>query len=377
MSHRGRNLLIVLLALVFCALSAGLVYMAVSLPQITAQKFGRSTLDLSWWEHLYYSVQMLMYEDDLTQPVISGPEPVDISIQYGETAESIAEQLLAQGLIGNTRAFTLYLSYSGLDRTIQAGDYHIEPGLNAIQIAAQIQDATPAEVPFVVLAGWRVEEIAQSLPTSGLQIDPDAFLSVVKIPDLTPARWPQGASLEGIFLPGQYDFPRETTQEEFIRFFIEQFDAVVPAEVSDGFSRQGLDLYEGLTLASIVEKEAVLVDEQPMIASVFLNRLNAGIRLESDPTVQYGLGYNGSQGSWWKNPLTLNDIEFDSTYNTYIYSGLTPGPICSPSLSAMRAVAYPAQTTYLFFRASCDGSGSHRFANTFEEHLANACQEEE
>ncbi len=149
-------------------------------------------------------------------------------------------------------------------------------------------------------------------------------------------------------------------------------EQVIPLE--SAFERQGLDLREAVILASIVEKEAVLAEEQPMIASVFLNRLELGMRLESDPTVQYAIGYTTDQQTWWKNPLTGVDLQFDSPYNTYLYAGLPPGPIGNPGLSALRAVAFPAQTGYLYFRAACDGSGRHSFAQTFEEHLANGCE---
>jgi len=98
------------------------------------------------------------------------------------------------------------------------------------------------------------------------------------------------------------------------------------------------------------------------------------MKLDTDPTVQYALGYNASQGTWWTNPLSSADLQFDSPYNTYLYAGLPPGPIANPSLSALRAVAFPAETPYYFFRARCDGSGLHVFAVTFEEHLQNGCQ---
>jgi UPF0755 protein len=97
------------------------------------------------------------------------------------------------------------------------------------------------------------------------------------------------------------------------------------------------------------------------------------MKLDSDPTVQYALGYNTAAATWWTNPLSASDLQFDSPYNTYLYPGLPPGPICNPGLSALNAVAYPAQTPYYYFRAACDGSGRHAFAQTYEEHLRNAC----
>jgi UPF0755 protein len=154
---------------------------------------------------------------------------------------------------------------------------------------------------------------------------------------------------------------------------LSNFSIKVDFAMREGFQHQGLSLYQAVTLASIVQREAVVEDEMPLIASVFLNRLADGIKLDSDPTVQYALGYISRQKSWWKNPLTLDDLQVDSPYNTYRNPGLPPGPIANPSLNALLAVAFPAQTPYYYFRAACDGSGRHAFAKTFAEHQANAC----
>jgi UPF0755 protein len=126
-------------------------------------------------------------------------------------------------------------------------------------------------------------------------------------------------------------------------------------------------------MASIIQREAVVDTEMPLIASVFYNRLAAGMDLQTDPTVQYALGYNNAQGTWWTNPLSRDDLNFDSPYNTYIYYGLPPGPISNPGEAALDAVAYPAESKYYYFQARCDGSGLHNFAETFEQHQENYC----
>ena len=123
----------------------------------------------------------------------------------------------------------------------------------------------------------------------------------------------------------------------------------------------------------MVAREAVHEEEQPLIASVYLNRVKIGMKLDADPTVQYAIGYNLLQQRWWTNLLSLLDLQVNSVYNTYRYDGLPPSPIANPSLGALRAVAVPAETNYLFFRAKCDSSGYHVFAETFDEHLQNAC----
>jgi UPF0755 protein len=162
--------------------------------------------------------------------------------------------------------------------------------------------------------------------------------------------------------------------DDVLVMILSAFAEQVDATIREGFERQGLSVVEAVNLASIVQKEAVVADEKPLIASVFLNRLAIGMPLETDPTVQYALGFDESTGSWWKSPLYLGDLAVDSPYNTYQNVGLPPGPISNPDLGSLWAVAFPAETPYYFFRAACDGSGRHNFAVTFEEHLGNACE---
>jgi UPF0755 protein len=151
------------------------------------------------------------------------------------------------------------------------------------------------------------------------------------------------------------------------------FDAFISGAVREGFGQQGLDVYSAVTLASIIEREGIHDDEHAQIASVFLNRLRQGMKLDSDPTVQYAMGYNTAQQTWWTNPLSIADLQFESNYNTYLSPGLPPAPISNPGESALRAVAWPATTAYFYFRANCAGDGHHSFGTTFEEHLQNAC----
>ena len=174
-------------------------------------------------------------------------------------------------------------------------------------------------------------------------------------------------------MPGSYQFRRGTTAEDFVLILMQAFDEKVDRELRQGFERQGLSLFQAVTLASIVQRETVVEEEMPIIASVFYNRLASGIKLDTDPSVQFAIGYNSAQKTWWTNPLSATDLQFDSPYNTYLYPGLPPGPIASPSLNALRAVAFPAQTPYYYFRAACDHSGKHNFSETYPQHLQNGC----
>jgi UPF0755 protein len=370
------SLLLIVASLILCLGTGLLSGLAVMVPRQAEKAFGPPSKQLTRLQHILLSAQLLLDQDDLNQPLDPQGVERDFEIQLGESTYRITGRLQSEGFIPDSASLRNYLVYTGLDTTLQAGKFELSPGMTPVEIAGALQDATPNEVTFLILPGWRMEEIAASLPTSGLSITPQAFLSGVSSPPPgTPlaAELPPGATLEGFLYPDTYRLPRGTTLEELIATLLSDFQIKVDQELKDGFARQGLSLFQAVTLASIIEREAIVEDEMPLIASVFLNRLSAGMKLDSDPTVQYALGYDAVQDTWWINPLTLEHLQFDSPYNTYLYPGLPPGPIANPGLNAMRAVAFPAQTPYLYFRAACDNSGRHTFSMTFEEHQNNAC----
>jgi UPF0755 protein len=370
------SVLLTTLSVLVCIILAGLAALLVYIPKQTESLFGPPSTLLSPMQTITLSVRItLFYKNDLTTRMdIAGKEQSFI-VNLGESVGSITARMEENGLVRSGEALRLYLIYSGLDSSVQAGDYVLSPTSTAVEIARRLQDATPAEVTFVILPGWRVEEVAASLPTSGISITPDDFIQTAR--DLTvgidlglPT---ESVSFEGFLFPDSYRFKREITPAEMVRTMLSDFMAKVTPEIRQGMRTQGLDLYQGVILASIVQREAIVIEEQPMIASVFYNRLAAGMTLGSDPTIQYALGYDDILKTWWKNPLSSDDLKYDSPYNTYIYKGLPPGPIANPSLSSLQAVAFPAKSPYYYFRATCDGSRRHRFAITLEEHLNNAC----
>ncbi len=367
--------LLILVLLLACVAVAALAWGAQSLPRTAAKEFGTASAQLSPTQRLTYSVRLLLYREDLVQPVAQNGDTQPFEIGLGESVVSIAHRLQRQGLIRNEDAFTAYAVYAGLDTGIQAGSYEVSPDMNAMQVARAFQDATPKEVDFQILAGWRLEEIAAALPTSGLSITPEEFLYAARHPDptLTPPSLQDLDSLEGFLFPGTYHVPRNISADQLLSQYTHSFADQISPDMRQAFKSRGLSVQEAVTLASIVQRETVVEAEAPMIASVFYNRLAQGMKLDSDPTVQYAVGYNKKQDTWWKNPLNVDDIGFDSPYNTYIYTGLPPGPISNPGLNALQAVAYPAQSPYYYFRARCDNSGRHNFSVTYEEHLQNAC----
>jgi UPF0755 protein len=364
MKKRSRFALIFALPIVALACLL-LIYLAgtpFSIPDLAAKDFGPASPSLGTVDRIYLSAWLLLEKNQLFEPATAFGEATPFQVVLGESPISIIDRLQAQGLIDHPESFRRYLIYSGLDTQIQAGDYILNPMMSPIEIAQALRDPTPGDVDFVILAGWRMEEIARSLPTSGLEITPEDFLMAAQNP-----------LAEGYLFPGKYTLPRETSVDLLIRNLLNAFHNAVTPEMEDGFSKQGLTLDEAVILASIIQRESVVEDEMPLIASVFLNRLAGEMKLDADPTVQYALGFNASQGTWWTNPLSGADLEVVSAYNTYLYPGLPPGPICNPGLNALKAVAFPAQTPYYFFRAACDGSGRHLFAETFEGHIANQC----
>jgi UPF0755 protein len=353
-----------------CLLIIGVL---VGIPALSTRQYGSPSPALDPLDQLDYSVRLLWYGGQLIQPLDPNGAEKKFTIGPGESVPSIAIRLEEVGLIRSAAAFRTYLIYTGLDTSIQAGDYSLSPSLSIVDIARELQDATPGQVTFVILPGWRMEEIATSLLTSGLGITGDEFLETASSAPPGLDFLPATISTEGFLYPDTYILPRETTAGQLVQELLRNFSLHLTIDLREGFARQDLDVYQAVTLASIVQREAVVPEEQPQIASVFVNRLNLGMRLDSDPTVQYALGFNSAQGTWWTNPLSAADLQIDSPYNTYIYAGLPPGPIANPSLSALRAVAFPAETPYYYFRARCDGSGLHQFAITFEEHLQNGC----
>jgi UPF0755 protein len=370
--------------MIFIVLVLGLFFLAIlaaaavasGIPDQAQTVFGPPAVHLSSLQKLGYSTLLLAQQKDLTEPVDPTGIELPFRIEPGESVPSITGRLYRDRLIDNPGAFRTYLLYSGLDRSIQAGTYRLSPAMSPLEIAGALQDATPASVTFTILAGWRLEEIAASLPTSGLQFSGEAFLAAARnrpVGFTFSELLPESASLEGFLLPGEYTFDREVSLDEFLAALLDNFEETVSEDLRRGYQNQGLNLYEAVTLASIVQKEAVVESDMPLIASVFYNRLNINMKLDTDPTVQYAVGYNDEQRTWWTNPLSLADLRIDSPYNTYIYPGLPPGPIASPNLAALRATAYPAKTPYYYFRAGCQADGRHLFAETYQEHINNAC----
>jgi len=371
---RAILLLFFLAATAVCLLGAAAAIVVI--PQQAEALFGPPTPNLSSVQRFTLSLSLLNNADLLIAPAKIPGEEISFAIQPGDPANTVIRRLAEAGLIADAEAFRDYLIYTGVDTRLKTGQFRLSTAMTPIEIAEAIQSFSATEGAITILAGWRLEEIAEAVPTSGLKITSEDFLAAAQ-------RRPQGIGFaeelpeqithEGFLFPGTYTLPRQATVEQLLAVFLGSFSSNVTPEMRSGFTQQGLSLYEAVILASIIERETVVDGEQAMIASVYFNRLRQGMMLQADPTVQYALGYDEGWG-WWKSPLALEDLNAESFYNTYLYNSLPPAPIASPGLEALQAVAFPAETSYFFFRADCEESGRHVFAVTFEEHQANGCQ---
>ncbi|MCJ7566677.1 MAG: endolytic transglycosylase MltG [Anaerolineales bacterium] len=300
---------------------------------------------------------------------------IDLTVVEGDTASAVIQRLSQAGILDQPNVLRFYLRYRGLDRGIDAGLYNLRGEMTIREIAEALQSSQPIQNSITIPEGWRREQIAQLLSDLNLGIGEIEFLEATKTPPqniIHTYEIPTLSTLEGLLFPDTYLIDPDSSAQDFVFTMLANFENRLDPEIHQGFANQGLTVFEGVTLASIVEREAVLPEERTRIAAVFHNRLKLGMPLEADPTVQFALGAQ-ADGNWWKPALSYDDLEIDSPYNTYRYAGLPLGPIANPGLDSLRAVAFPDQTDELYFRTLCDGSGGHAFAVTFEEHLNNAC----
>jgi len=311
---------------------------------------------------------------DLEQPAGNDDTPVTFIIEPGETAAQIADRLEEEQLVSDAELFRRYVQYHGLDAGIEAGEFTLRQTMTIPEIARSLQQGQRPEQTVAIREGLRLEQVA-AVVSEQTSIAEDEFLALVThgwrdagftfsfLADLPP-----DATLEGFLLPETYRLPEDPSALDLVTRMLETFEARVTPEMRIAAANRGLNVYELVSLASVVEREAVLDEERPVIAGVYHNRLASGWFLNADPTVQYGL-HNADD--WWP-VLTLQDLESDSPYNTYRVLGLPPGPICSPGLASIQASAYPAETDYYFFLADCTkNDGSHLFAITQQQHNAN------
>ena len=309
--------------------------------------------------------------DRLDAPVNPAAGQFRLEISEQESVSSVIEKI-AGGLDFDADLLRTYLIYTGADRHIRPGRYVITGDLSVPLITDLVTAAGKSLVRFAFLSGMRLEELAVLIDQTGLSFTGEEFLEAAR--NYPPELHPAGvSSLEGYFVPGSYEMSRGISLEDFLANFTAVFEKRVKTPYEEAFHANGLTLHQGIILSSMIAKEAMSASEYGTIASVFYNRIRAGMKFESDPTAQYAIGWDPVSNSWWKNPLTAADVSVYSAYNTYVADGFPPGPICSPDAAVVEAAAFPEQTDYYYFRARCDNTPYHNFSRTFEEHVSYAC----
>ncbi len=370
---RGLTILLVIIVIAGI-LGGGLWYL---LRRSTPAADESVQVSLDTLEQIGIGLYLQFQQDKISQPLSDDATEVSFRVEQGETPATIAQRLRNEGLISDERIFRLLVGYLGVDSQLEAGSYTLRRNMSMEEIIAQLQHGLANTVTITIPEGWRLEQVGQLAAREGL-VNEAEFLALASgnrtlssfnydFLNDRPADSP--TSLEGFLFPDTYQFDTTAGTKAFIDLLLSTFDQKVTPEMRQRASEMRMTLYEVVTLASIVEREAVVAEERPIIASVFLNRLAKGMYLQSDPTVIYAKGFSEETGRWW-NPMLQEETQtVQSPYNTFLYPGLPPGPICSPGLASIEAVLYPADTPYLFFLSR--GDGSHAFAETYEEHLEN------
>jgi UPF0755 protein len=363
------------LAVVALPLAALCVVALAAVATLTLGTLGAA--DLNPAERAALAVYLAWRSPDLDQPAGTDATPVLFTVAPGETAATVAGRLAAQHLVTDADLLNYYLRYKGLDQHIQAGNFSLRQTMTLADVAQALTAASARQVTVRLLEGWRLEQTAASLSANpDLAVSEADFLKLAGPGGSRPASYaflaalPPGASLEGFLYPDTYLLAPGASAADAIDKLLAAFQAHLPAGYEAALASRRLSLFQAVTIASLIEREAVIDDERPLIAAVILNRLAIGQPLEIDATVQYAVG---TTGGWWPPVAGLDFRSIASPYNTYYAAGLPAGPIAAPRLSSLLAVAHPAQVNYLYYRARCDGSGRHTFAATYQEQVANAC----
>lgn len=307
-------------------------------------------------------------------------QSTSFTVQPGETVDTISQHLEQQGIIGNAFLFKVQLKMKGVEKDLKAGDFTLSTGMKTDELIKTLT-TSPSELEdeFTVIEGKRLDEIAEQLSVQGI-VDSATFMQKAGTPDgartyddefLQSSGRPADQGLEGYLFPNTYKLKKVQgdRSDDVIKTMLGTLEEKFTPEMRKAIADKELTIHQVLTVASIVQREGQKKEELPIIAAVFWNRVEEGMRLDADPTTQYALG---KRGNWWPQ-LDLSPAEVVHPYNTYTIAGLPPGPICNPGLDAIQATVNPDQNDYLFFVAKNDPNdiGAHAFAKTLDEHEAN------
>ena len=281
-----------------------------------------------------------------------------VTIPQGAAFRTAADSLHAEGFVSSPWLFRVYARVTGRDRQIRAGTYVLQHGLSWNRLVDALRKGQGIERRVTIPEGWSLAQIVPELSTE-LGVPEDSVRAAVRDTALRNELGITTSTLEGYLFPDTYIFSYGTQARDAVKEMVRHFEEVWKPEWNDRLREISMSRNDIIALASIIEKEARLPEERPVISAVYHNRLRIGMPLQADPTVQYALGEHHER-------VLYRDLEVDSPYNTYRHTGLPPGPIASPGKASIEAALYPASVPYLYFVA--DSDGHHEFRTTFKEH---------
>lgn len=329
--------------------------------------------------------------DELTSPAGTDPTVVHFAVPLGATAADVARDLQQAGLVRDQFAVTYLVVTKGLAQQIEAGAYDLNETMTPAAILGRLQQAPMTTVTVQLREGLRIEQIAAYLETLPLKMDVQTFYDLAMRPPASIlsaysflSTLPAGHSLEGFLGAGTFDVYQDVTPEDMLKDLLNLWQTEIGTGPLEAAQKEGRDFYQVLSMASLVEQEARVASERPLIAGVYANRLARGMMLDADPTVIYGFDtvqLSKLPFADWKDYVFWNALPSPGSvklpkdltgFQTYANAGMFPWPLCTPSLASVEAALYPdTKTGYLYFVARTDGSHTHAFAKTYAEQLAN------
>ncbi|MBM3309876.1 MAG: endolytic transglycosylase MltG [Candidatus Aminicenantes bacterium] len=309
----------------------------------------------------------LFLESRAPRPSPRPAGPAVFEIERGWTVRTVADELKSRGLIRKTTPFVLFYEFFHAPRSLKAGEYELPAGARTREILGLFVGGRIRLHPLTVPEGLTGAETAEVFAAAGFETR-EAFLSAFAATETVALLDPRAADLEGYLFPETYHFSKGTTAAEAVERMTSQFKSVFSPAWRRRAAELSLDVREVVTLASLIEKETASPEEKPLVSAVFHNRLKLGMKLDCDPTVIYALKKLGP----WNGRLRTKDLKLDSPYNTYLYPGLPPGPICNPGRASLEAALHPSEADYLYFVSRNDGT--HVFSRTLREHATAVLQ---
>lgn len=294
----------------------------------------------------------LWWQDGISPVDPEDKTPVSFEVAKGEGVKLIASKLAQQKIIRSPTAFYILVKVMGLEKQLQAGEFRLMRSMDSLTVSRELTHGI-MDIWITIPEGLRKEEIAARI-SKELDIPETEFIKIAP---------------EGFLFPDTYLIPREATVGAILNLMVKTFHAKADDVIKTGTVKNKMSVNEIVTLASIVEREGINAADRPVIAGILMNRLNQKHPLQVDATLQFAIGYQPNEKSWWKKYLTNDDKEIDSPYNTYKFSGLPPGPISNPGIQSIEAVVYPKISDYFYYLH--DNDGRVHYARTLEEHNAN------